>query len=548
MKFVLVVIVCLSLTIVPTVWATVHTVGNSNSSHNHSTIQECSNATQPGDSCVVYPGSYPENPTVTAGVSYSVYQPNTVKVWGFRIGNATSGKDGVTISGFEITEPTLNAAKATNGILCRNSNNLVVKNVWIHEVGTSQGFRLGSFGSPCNNSTIDTVMITWPAARQPLAKGGTCTINCGRGSAAILNNGNYNLIKNSNISHVTDYVTAYGDYLAIVDNTFGQVDCPDVSNGNCPDLPDTTDPMHVDGVQSQCYLQGQMLPLRHVLVEGNLMYNNNGKNSHFALFQDGTNTTDVCGSKHAIVRFNKETYVGSAFLYDDAGGFSHVKAYNNTIAWIQSQMTGGKYPVNCEIAAFENSSSYGAFKNNLMFNVTNNNCDWYYVDNSSLNGFSSGYNAGYLRNYPPSTTWAPGCTDRCSYSGQMGDTNNENILNVDPRFVNIYSDYRLNSLSPLLTAGGPLTQVAASDSGKGSTLIVEDADYFQAGLTGRLHPDYIAVGNVSNIVQIVGVNYEKQQITLAVPINRSGGDQVWLKVRADGTNVLPGLAPSVGAY
>jgi hypothetical protein len=95
----------------------------------------------------------------------------------------------------------------------------------------------------------------------------------------------------------------------------------------------------------------------------------------------------------------------------------------------------------------------------------------------------------------------------------------------------------------------------STNSSTGSTnLTVADASYFQDGTWGSdlargvtLFPDAIAIGTVSNTVQISAVNYANNSITLASPVTWSSGAPVWLYKKSDGTVVLVGTAPDYGA-
>ena len=118
-------------------------------------------------------------------------------------------------------------------------------------------------------------------------------------------------------------------------------------------------------------------------------------------------------------------------------------------------------------------------------------------------------------------------------------------------------DLRLQATSPCIDAGGHLT--TASNSGSSSTnLTVNDALYFQDGVFGQertawhdyvnLHADWIAIGTVSNVVQIRSINYDTNTITLASPRTWGKGDRVWLYKKSDGKVILRGTAPEMGAH
>ena len=109
----------------------------------------------------------------------------------------------------------------------------------------------------------------------------------------------------------------------------------------------------------------------------------------------------------------------------------------------------------------------------------------------------------------------------------------------------------LQSNSPAIDRGGALTTVAVADTGSGTSLIVSDASYFQDGKLappGTIQADWIAVGTVSNVVQISSINYSTNTITLANSIIRNDNDPVWLYKKSDGEVVLYGSAPDAGAY
>ncbi len=133
----------------------------------------------------------------------------------------------------------------------------------------------------------------------------------------------------------------------------------------------------------------------------------------------------------------------------------------------------------------------------------------------------------------------------------------------DPLFMNpdltqttsrTLPDLTLQSNSPARNGGTFLTQ--ASDSASNSTtLVVQDAHYFQDGTWGAsmargvtLFPDWIAIGTVGNAAQISSIDYSTNTITFSSPITWSDGAPVWLYKKSDGTQVLYGSAPDYGAY
>ena len=114
-------------------------------------------------------------------------------------------------------------------------------------------------------------------------------------------------------------------------------------------------------------------------------------------------------------------------------------------------------------------------------------------------------------------------------------------------------DLRLRDSSPAIDGGAPLAR--AKGAGSGSTrLVVDDAGYFQDGTRGsdlargvRFFADWIAIGTVSNAVQIRSINYDTRTITLASPATWSDNADVWLVRKSDGARVLVGAGPDYGA-
>jgi hypothetical protein len=63
-----------------------------------------------------------------------------------------------------------------------------------------------------------------------------------------------------------------------------------------------------------------------------------------------------------------------------------------------------------------------------------------------------------------------------------------------------------------------------------------------------MHADWIAIGTVDNVVQIQSIDYSTNTITLAAPTTWADGAPIWLYKKSDGTQVLSGSAPDMGAH
>lgn len=140
-----------------------------------------------------------------------------------------------------------------------------------------------------------------------------------------------------------------------------------------------------------------------------------------------------------------------------------------------------------------------------------------------------------------------------------------NNLNIDPSFINsdisdktsiTLPNLALNLGSNAINGGTHLTTVHTDDIGYGVELKVDDSRYFQdaswgsnlARVAGTMRSDWIAVGTVSNVVQISSIDYSTNTITLANSVIRNDGDPIWLYKKSDGEIVLHGSAPDYGAY
>jgi hypothetical protein len=109
-------------------------------------------------------------------------------------------------------------------------------------------------------------------------------------------------------------------------------------------------------------------------------------------------------------------------------------------------------------------------------------------------------------------------------------------------------DLHLQSGSPAINYGGALTTVASGGTGV-SSITLSDATYFQDGTwapSGKVFADWIAVGTVTNVVQISSIS--GNVVNLASPITCSTGQAVWLYKKSDGARVLFGSAPDAGAH
>jgi PKD repeat protein len=157
-----------------------------------------------------------------------------------------------------------------------------------------------------------------------------------------------------------------------------------------------------------------------------------------------------------------------------------------------------------------------------------------------------------------------------SFSGEFaytpsaeGQITYENNFNTNPSFTNpnmsdktslTLPDLSLQAGSLCINAGTNLTKANGSGSNS-TTLAVGDSLYFQDGTWGSAlthgvthFPDWIAIGTVTNIVQIAAINYAANTITLASPMTWTDNAKIWLFSDSGGRCVLKGTAPDMGAH
>jgi hypothetical protein len=474
------------------------------------TIQACVNAMASGDTCVVYAGTYNERVAVSAGSTggYKTITANsgdTVKVLGFSINSHTK------VIGFHISNLSSPSGGSCVSVAGNSTDWFITNNVM-----TSCGSGGGMISEPLSVSGTAYGYI----------QGNTLSWGCSTPSApnvceGMLINGDHHLIERNDISHVSDGITNYGSFNVYRGNTMhdtGAADCGSNSS-NC----------HIDFIESEPNTSGGITrPAAYLLYEGNYQTNNSGSNAHVFLTQG-----DACGGAchNVIIRYNHAYVLGTYWLLDQLGNFSHVKDYNNTIVCALDGSACGASGVDQNVTAFA-GSTYGAEVNNIYYKSTPSTGSGVYYSGSSP--FRANNNMAFC---------SPLCTFIGPYSSESG-----RLVNLDPKFVNASGDWHLQAGSPAIAAGANLATATGSGSNS-TTLVVNDADYFQDGLglsSVGVQPDWIRVGNT--LVQIASVNYAANTITLAQAISWSSGAAVNLYRDSSGNVVLSGAAPDLGAF
>jgi hypothetical protein len=496
---------------------------------NYTTIQACANAMSAGDTCTVYAGTYNETVTLTAGTAgnyktITVNGSDVVTVQGFVAASYAK------IIGFNIQYP------SSPGYGCISIPN-----------GTHYLYIRNNVLTECGVSGQTMINLPWPNTGSYIfIQGNTLSYACVNSGSinhnecdSIYANGDHWLIENNDLSHYTLSVLFLTKYAIFRNNTFHDQYQTEAA-GN----------YHTDTFFSE---PGVSVPVQYNVMEGNYQYNAFGPDAKGLLAQN-----ESCGGTcyNIIERFNIVSRIGGGVTSNDANpGWPYFKVYNNTFVDPESDITSSD-PVteNHTYGGAETSGAPSASELNNLF---------YY--SRSTGGVTAGwgpYSTGNVSTdvYGYNLVWCPSCATIYSHLYGSGSwTSDPGNKKANPLFVNYVSpgslsnDYHLQAGSPASAAGTSLTTVAAGDSGSGTSLVVNDASYFQDGYglsnaNSTVYGDCIAVGTASNHVCVTSVNYSTNTLTLASSISRSAGQGVYLYGKSDGVQVLTGTAPDIGAF
>lgn len=520
---------------------------------NYTTIGACIGVAKAGDTCTVYAGTYNESPHPTtsgtgsngvcsACITFTVNPGDTVQTLPWTISASY-----VIVQGFTITDPTFSSSNGSNCVnIAGGLSGVQVLNNTLTQCGAAAPGQVSS-GNPCINSgsvhylTITGNTISWCSSlsSQMNVSGGNPHI-----AYAMTLQGDHILVQNNDISHASGGIEVEGpSYWAIIGNYFHDFYVGSIMTYSGGPTPPEYDALGCIETGNNCttdidIMAGFNAGTTNILMEGNKTSNIWGTNgAHQTWFSFSTT-----GSTLWITRFSEIYRMGMSDIanaFDTASpyGATYWKDYNDS--YIQSQ----QQEINPPWSGCNQNGAYGSYLNNLFYNdvsppgTTGEN---YYIWSGGCLPANTGYNLAY------DTSCSPATLSNCT-SGQMAsDTGN---IYADPKLVATDgSNFSLQAGSPALNAGTYLTTVAPGDSGSGTSLIVNDASYFQAGwgIQG-ISSDCVSVTTTTNHVCATAINYSTNTITLASGITRSVGDHVWLYSDAAGTVVLPSGGPNIGA-
>ncbi len=515
---------------------------------NYTTIQACASAMSAGDTCTVYAGTYNGNVTVSAGTTgnyktITVNGSDVVNVSGEftlsshtkLIGNCGTAPQTLGTCGFSISGVTPTTAPCV--LVPDGSTDFYITS----NVMTS----CGSGGSPG---------IIWigggtTGASYGYIQGNTLSWGCGNSAspnnctAIELNGANHILVQNNDLSHFGLAIQNFTQYTVIRGNTIhnmNESECGSFS-GNC----------HLDIIYSERSVTTASQLVQYNLWEGNTgdtITGVDGKGLWTAVDNpngSGTSCFNVIGRFNVLAHFGSATAVQSS-------GFLNVKFYNNSIIdpnnySLGSPATSGPY--------LDGTSTGGSSINNLYYYPQSvpSSWGWYaYSLNSSgdATGFTAGANLAYCTSTPCQIQTLRNGTSAFAFASDTPVIASNILAASDPLASYSGGNFNLASGSPAIAAGTYLTTVASGDSGSGTSLVVTDAGFFQDGLglnAAGVQADCISVTTVSNHVCITAVNYSTKTLTMASGFSRSHGDPIWLYSKSDGTQVLTGSAPNIGA-
>jgi hypothetical protein len=469
------------------------------------TIQKCAGIVAAGQTCLVYPGTYDER--ITPAHSGLAQQPITfqaatstrpiVKGW------TLTGRSYITITGFEVTNP---ADPSGNGnyisFIIDGANHIRIADNYVHDT-SFYAIRANGCASCSKASYLYIGKNTFTRIGPEGSRWRVMELWT-----------DYSIIENNDASYTADFSGTFGHHNVIRGNTFHNSYKADAGGD------------HIDFWQSWC-ATGLPAPeaANYTLIENNYVHDTPDADEHFGLI----NGTDGCGGPTTIiVRHNAVLNGGETFYAADTNQQSaayYHKIYNNTVRTLLS-------PSDHKAGATTGVTT-GSWINNLFYDASAATAPFngYGLKSGDVTSIGD-YNLGFMSS--GSKAWAAPISLEAHH-----------VLNQDPLFVGV-SDLHLQATSPAHDAGGPLTTVAAGDSGSGVTLLVDDAHFFQDGWAG-VNADWVRVG-ATTAVQISSIDYNTNTLKLASPISRSPGDPVYLYKDSTGRQVLFGSAPDIGAY
>jgi hypothetical protein len=477
---------------------------------NYTTIGACAAVAVAGDTCVIFAGTY--NETVTPAHSGSAGSPitfttnpgDTVTVQGFSLG---------TLSYITISGTASNPMVIANAVVWMTINHVIFQ--YITDTSAPGGACFGGngwyqTGQPSSYNQFLNLTLAY------------CGGKSGNDSGAIELEGHYNLFDTLNISYSQAGVTLSGQFNVIRNSTFGPTSTAVIGSNHSQPVENSV----------ACGGNGGDIPggMQHLLYENNYSAQWRGQNSHGTALITDTGSTK-CGTTSNVFRLSQTMDSGSysTEIYSSLNTYFYNDSFSDT------QLDNGAKDQ--EDYQFDPNAPNSRTINNIFSNMTQLGAtDWcIYGDSPLVENHNLCFNSGYSG----------------SWNGPLAGTGSSydpsDIFNKDPLYMNPDTNLQLQSGSPAIGVGGPLTTAVGSGT-ISTSLTVADAGFFSWGYgIPNVQPDWIRIGP-STTVQIASINYSTNVITLANPISWSSGAGVYLYKDSNGNVQLNAANPNLGAF
>lgn len=470
-----------------------------------STISQCAATAVAGDTCVIYAGTY--NETVTPAHSGSAGSPITF---------STNPGDAVTVTGWNLGSLnyiTIQGSAAAPMTVTSGVGWLVITHSVFQYISETGGGCFGGNG--------------WYQTSQPTAYNqflNLTLVSCGGTPAgpAIELEGDHNLFDTIVCSYAQACITLSGQFNVIRNSTFGPTSASVLGGQHSQPVENS---VACGGGAGTTDIAGGM---QHLLYENNTSVQWRGGNSHGIALVTDTGST-VCGTTSNVFRLSQTMDSGSY----STEIYSSLQSYFYNDSFSDTQLDAGTKDQ--EDYQFDPNSPNSRTINNVFANMTQvGSQDWcIYGDTPLVENHNLCFNTGWTGSWNGPST------------GTGSSYDSSDIFNTDPLYVAQDTDLHLQSGSPAIGVGGPLT--TATGSGTSSTsLTVGDAGFFSWGYgITNVQPDWIRIGP-SVTAQIANINYSTNVITLATPVSWSSGAGIYLYKNSNGTVVLNGANPNLG--
>lgn len=517
----------------------------------YATIGACLSAATAGQTCLVFVGTYTENPSIPAGTvgNYITVEANgtdivfivgaiTMNSHTKLIGNCAAIGTQATAGNFGncgFSEKPTSPAGSSCITISNNATDIFI-------IGNSfQGCSDGGSVHENSGSTATSVYIgsnTFAYSCSTPASPNVCTL--------MDINGNNQMLEFNDISHVSDGPYLNGKWIVLRHNAMHDIlttDCG-TNSQNC----------HIDFMQADTSAGPSGGPIQFVLLENNTVNNmqtNGGSVGGAGVHSIGLFQDNACGTNcgNGIVRFHLVSHVDQGGLFNDSGNWGFLKLYNNSFIDVSRKNVANGAVFNTSTAGLNCSEINSLYYFTINLPTGGSQYNPYACQGTSCNTYTFG-------NSIAQCTGTGGCSGLASHVYGSGSwTNDTGNTIADPLFVNYAgNNFNLQASSPALATGTNLTTVAAGDSGSGTSLVLNDVSFFQDGWgfpagagPNQMTPDCISITTVGNHVCIIAINYSTNTVTMASSFNRASGDKVWLYSDSTGTVRLTGSAPNRGA-